>query len=58
MSSDDIDILIPWNIAGRYPADLDDADPVTATSTVEAASRIVAALTQRVLGSETGELPA
>lgn len=26
VSSDDIDVLTPWNIAGRYPADLDDAD--------------------------------
>ena len=51
MSSDDIDVLIPWNIAGRYPADLDDASPEIATSTVNAAGRIVAALTQRVLHS-------
>jgi len=51
VSSDDIDVLIPWNIAGRYPADLDDASPEIATSTVNAAGRIVAALTQRVMDS-------
>jgi HEPN domain-containing protein len=47
--SDDIDVLVPWNIAGRYPADLDDANPEIATSTVNAASRIVNALSERVI---------
>lgn len=51
VSSDDIDVLIPWNIAGRYPADLDDANHETAAATIDAASRIVTALTQRVIGS-------
>jgi hypothetical protein len=49
VSSYDIDVLIPWNIAGRYPADLDDTDPATAVSTVSAADRIVTALTHRVM---------
>lgn len=49
--SDDIDMLIPWNIAGRYPADLDDASHEIATATIDAASRIVTALTQRVIDS-------
>lgn len=50
VSSDDIDLLVPWNIAGRYPADLGDTDlSGAAASTVDAAGRIVAALTERVL---------
>lgn len=49
VSSEDIDALIPWNIAGRYPADLDDASPEIANATVDAASRIVTALTRRVM---------
>jgi len=53
VSSDDIDVLIPWNIAGRYPADLDDADSTTADSTVNAADRIITALTRRVTRVET-----
>lgn len=48
VSSDDIDVLLPWNIAGRYPADMGDADSKTATLTVLAASRIVDALTRRI----------
>jgi HEPN domain-containing protein len=51
LSSDDIDVLVPWNIAGRYPADLDDVDQETATSAVNAAERIVTALTQRIINS-------
>jgi len=34
LSSKDIDLLVPWNIAGRYPADLYDANPEIAVSTV------------------------
>jgi HEPN domain-containing protein len=49
VSSDDIDILVPWNIAGRYPADLGDPGPETAASAVDAAGRIVDALSRRVL---------
>lgn len=49
ISSEDIDALVPWNIAGRYPADLGDADPATGVSTVTAAERIVDALTRRIL---------
>ncbi|MGH3930628.1 MAG: HEPN domain-containing protein [Pseudonocardiaceae bacterium] len=48
ISSEDIDILLPWNIAGRYPADMGDADSETATSTMQAASRIVDELTRRI----------
>ncbi len=47
--SDDIDVFVPWNIAGRYPAELGDPGPETAASTVDAASRIVDALSRRVL---------
>lgn len=49
VSSDDIDVLVPWNIAGRYPADLDDPSPETAASAVDAAGRIVDALSRQVL---------
>ena len=49
VSSDDIDILVPWNIAGRYPTDLGDPGPETAASAVAAAGRIVDALSRRVL---------
>lgn len=49
VSSDDIDILVPWNIAGRYPADLGDPGPRTAATAVEAAGRIVGALSRQVL---------
>lgn len=49
VSADDIDLLVPWNIAGRYPADLDDPGPETAASAVDAAGRIVDALSRRVL---------
>ncbi len=49
VSSDDVDVLVPWNIAGRYPADLGDADPETAASAVDAADRIVDALSRRIL---------
>ncbi len=49
VSSDDVDVLVPWNIAGRYPADLGDADMETAASTVDAAGRIVDALSRRIL---------
>ena len=51
VSSDAIDILTPWNIAGRYPADLDDANPETATATVRAADRIVSALARQIMDS-------
>ena len=49
VSSDDIDVLVPWNIAGRYPADLDDPGPETAASAVDAAGRIVDALSRQVV---------
>jgi len=49
VSSDDIDVLVPWNIAGRYPTDLGDPGPETAASAVDAAGRIVDALSRRVL---------
>lgn len=52
VSSEDVDALVPWNIAGRYPADVEDADPETAVSTVEAASRIVDGLARRVLSAD------
>ena len=49
LSSEDVDLLVPWNIAGRYPADLD-AEPELAISAVAASERIVGALTKRILG--------
>lgn len=52
VSSEDIDVLVPWNIAGRYPADVGDADSETAATTVEAASRIVDGLTRRIYGTD------
>lgn len=52
VSSADVDVLVPWNIAGRYPADVGDADRETALSTVEAASRIVEGLALRILGAD------
>lgn len=48
ISSEDIDVLLPWNIAGRYPADMSDADVETAALTVQAAVRIVDELTRRI----------
>jgi hypothetical protein len=48
VSSDDIDVLVLWNIAGRYTAAVPDGDPAVATSTVDAATRIVAALSRLV----------
>ena len=48
ISSEDIDVLLPWNIVGRYPADMGDADVETATSTVQAASCIVDEVTRRI----------
>lgn len=48
VSSEDVDVLLPWNIAGRYPADMGDADSETATLTVQAASRIVDALARKI----------
>ena len=47
--SDDIDVFVPWNIAGRYPADLGDSGPETTASAVNATGRIVDALSRRVL---------
>lgn len=52
ISSDDVDVLVPWNIAGRYPADLGDAELGTARSTVDAAGRIVDALSRRILADQ------
>lgn len=51
ISSGDVDVLVPWNIAGRYPADLDQAAP-TSKPAVEAAGRIVEALTNRIYPAE------
>ncbi len=48
VASDDIDVLVPWNIAGRYPADLGDPSPETAVLAVDAAGRIVDALSRQV----------
>jgi hypothetical protein len=47
----DVDLLTPWNIEGRYPADLGDPDEAVAAATVSAAERIVASLRHRVLGA-------
>jgi hypothetical protein len=52
VSSEDVDVLVPWNIAGRYPADAGDAGRETALSTVEAASRIVEGLALRILDAD------
>jgi hypothetical protein len=52
VSSQDVDVLVPWNIAGRYPADVGDADRETALSTVAAASRIVDGLARRILDAD------
>ncbi|HET9254289.1 MAG TPA: hypothetical protein VFO16_03680 [Pseudonocardiaceae bacterium] len=49
VSSEDIDVLVPWNIAGRYPADIGDPGPETAASVVDAAGRVVEALSRQVL---------
>lgn len=50
VSAADVDLLNPWNIEGRYPADLGDADEVLAMATIDAADRIVTALRYSILG--------
>jgi HEPN domain-containing protein len=40
---DDLDLLNPWTIEGRYPADLAEVAGKRVTDIVEAASRVVAA---------------
>jgi hypothetical protein len=47
VSADDIDVLAPWNIAGRDPADLDVSGLATAVSAVNAAGGIVDALSRQ-----------
>lgn len=44
----DLDRLTPWNIEGRYPADLPEAEPPVAHGLIEAAERVVAAAKRRV----------
>jgi len=40
----DLEMLNPWTIEGRYPADLPDVDDVVLNETLAAAKRIVAAV--------------
>jgi hypothetical protein len=40
----DLELLNPWTIEGRYPADLPDVDDVVLDETLAAARRIVAAV--------------
>jgi hypothetical protein len=40
----DLEMLSPWTIGGRYPADLPDVDDVVLDETLAAARRIVAAV--------------
>lgn len=44
----DLEALTPWAIAGRYPDDLLDADAETASSLIEAASRVLAAAREAI----------
>ena len=39
---DDVDLLDPWSIHGRYPGDLPDLTPAAAREVIEAAARVVA----------------
>lgn len=47
----DLDLLQPWNIEGRYPADLPQQGPSDLTRLIEAAERVVAAAKGTVEGA-------
>lgn len=60
LDPDDVDLLLPWNIAGRYPADIPDAEPGIAVAVLSAAGRIVETLrarTAEMSTSDTSEPP-
>ncbi len=45
---DDLDLLNPWAIEGRYPADLAEVASERITDVVDAAGRVVAAIHEAV----------
>ncbi len=51
MDRADFDLLEPWNIEGRYPADLPEGEPPEAGALVQAAERVVIAAKRRVQGA-------
>lgn len=56
VASTDVDLLTPWNIEGRYPAaEVASDDAKLATSTVNAAERIVTALRRAVIGADDAQ---
>jgi HEPN domain-containing protein len=50
MDRADFDLLEPWNIEGRYPADLPDQGPLDVVRLLEAAARVVEAVKRVVRG--------
>ncbi len=44
MSADDLDLLNPWAVEGRYPANLAEVAAERMAEVVEAASRVVTAV--------------
>jgi HEPN domain-containing protein len=48
LDEDDLDLLDPWVIDGRYAADLPDVAAVEATKLIDAAQRIVDGVRQRI----------
>lgn len=51
LDPDDVDLLLPRNIAGRYPSDLPDAESGTAAAVLATAGRIVDILRSRTVGT-------
>lgn len=51
----DLKALNPWSIRGRYPANLPDATPLQARTSLDAASRVVEAVRGALPGEEDGE---
>ncbi len=51
MEQTDFDLLEPWNIEGRYPADLPDQEPPDVVRLIAAAERVVAAAQGTVEGT-------
>lgn len=51
MAMADLDRLVPWNIEGRYPADLPEGEPPEAGALIQAAERVVVAAKRRVQGA-------
>lgn len=44
---DDLDLLNPWSIDGRYPADIEDVAPDELSAVIDAAQRVVKSAEER-----------